>query len=77
MIETRFTSFHIDFSTLDIERGQVSLMPSSFAIVMQPQIRSGGVVLRVEDMEPERPRENMLPGATSPASKKRTKSRMR
>ena len=49
MPQVRYTAFHVDFSTLDIERGQVRLQPSQFACVVLPQAMPVHITVPADD----------------------------
>ena len=48
MLHLKYTAFHKDFSTLDIERGCVTLEPSTFIQIFAPQKRLGEIALPEE-----------------------------
>lgn len=78
MHQIEYTAFHIDFSTLDIEKGQVNIAPSSFTIVVQPQERPGRITLPPEDEEKIPSNDKSVspaPTLALPSSKKNAKSR--
>ena len=49
MPQVKYTAFHVDFSTLDIEHGSVSLRPSQFARVVLPQAMPGRITVQSDD----------------------------
>jgi len=73
MLQIQYTAFHIDFSTLDIEKGQVSLVPSSFTMVVQPHDRPGHITLPPEGEQktPSSDRSVSPPLTTTPPSFKK------
>ena len=50
MVNQQFTAFHVDFSTLDIEKGHKAILPSGVNYTIQPMtipptVRVEGLVL--------------------------------
>lgn len=59
MINQQITAFHVDFSTLDIEKGQKAILPSGINYTIQPTtipptVKVEGLVLEKEQqIQPE------------------------
>lgn len=56
MVDLQVTAFHIDFSTLDIEKGQKALPPFGINYTIQPTLKVEGSMLdEKEQVQPEEP----------------------
>lgn len=64
MENLQVTAFHIDFSTLDIEKGQKSVGPSGINYTIQPTLKIEGLVIE-EQIQ-------VLPEERVPSPKRRT-----
>jgi len=59
MVNLKVTTFHIDFSTLDIEKGKTAISPLSINYVIQPTLQQpvleikGLVLEEKEQSQPE------------------------
>lgn len=65
MEHLQITAFHMDFSTLDIEKGGKALLASSMGYVFRPTAQIEGFVLEEKEQTEER----------VPAQKRRIRSR--
>lgn len=58
MLNLQVTAFHIDFSTLDIEKGKKAIRPSGINYVIQPALKVEPTVL--EEKQQSEPEEQVL-----------------